>query len=344
MPAPSQGSQRASRPGTPAGRVPLVLSSLLALAACAGPQSALDPAGDGAARIAHLFWVMLAGAAVIWILVVGAVVYVRHIRPGPHPERLASALLLWGGLVVPTVVLTALLVWGLALMADLRRPGDGRLEVAVSGEQWWWRVDYRMAGRDAAVSSANDLRLPRGARVELEVSSPDVIHAFWIPSIAGKIDMIPGRVTRLVVEPTRTGAYRGACAEYCGESHALMAFSVEVMEPAAFEQWLAQQAEDAAAPATPLAAQGQELFQQVGCGACHAVRGTAWQGRLGPDLSRVGSRLSLAAGALENHRGTLAGWIAGAQDIKPGNSMPAYGRALGGEDLLALAAWLEGLR
>jgi cytochrome c oxidase subunit 2 len=162
---------------------------ILALAACSGPQSALDPAGEGAARIADLFWMMLGGAALIWILVIGAAVYATRIRPGRHSERVASALL-WGGLVVPTAVLAGLLTWGLALMADLRVPGDG-LEIAVSGEQWWWRVDYRMPGGEVPVASANEVRLPRGRRVEFELTSPDVIHAFWIPSIAGKVDNDP---------------------------------------------------------------------------------------------------------------------------------------------------------
>lgn len=314
----------------------------LALTACTGPQSALDPAGDGAERIADLFWIMLGGAALIWILVIGAVFYATRIVPEHrHGERTGSALLLWGGLVLPTAVLAGLLTWGLALMADLRAPGDG-LEIAVSGEQWWWRVDYHMPGRDGPVASANEVRLPRGQRVELELSSPDVIHALWIPSIAGKVDMIPGRVNRLVVEPTRTGTFRGVCAEFCGESHALMAFSVEVMEPAAFEQWLAQQAEGAIAPATPEATRGQELFDQVGCGACHAVRGTAAAGTIGPDLTHLAGRATLAAGILPNERDALVRWITQAETIKPGSRMPSFG-ALPEGDVEAIAAYLEGL-
>jgi cytochrome c oxidase subunit 2 len=313
----------------------------LALTACSGPQSALDPAGESAARIADLFWVMVGGAALIWILVIGVVIYATRIRPGRHAERAASALLLWGGLVVPTAVLAGLLTWGLALMADLRAPGNG-LQIAVSGEQWWWRVDYRMPGSNAPVRSANEVRLPRGQRVELELTSPDVIHAFWIPSIAGKVDMIPGRVNRLVVEPTRTGTFRGVCAEFCGESHALMAFSVEVMEPAAFEEWLAQQAEGAIAPATPLAAQGQDLFDQVGCGACHAVRGTAAEGTIGPDLTHLAGRATLAAGILPNDHDALVRWITQAEAIKPGSRMPSFG-ALPAGHVEAIAAYLEGL-
>ena len=333
----------------PAGRerrgsfgVLLLAPLVLALTACSGPQSALDPAGEGAERIASLFWIMVAGAALIWILVIGAVFYATRVAPEHrHAERTGSLLLLWGGLVVPTAVLAGLLTWGLALMGDLRAPGDG-LEIAVSGEQWWWRVDYHMPGGDAPVASANEVRLPRGQRVEIELSSPDVIHAFWIPSLGGKVDMIPGRVNRLVLEPTRTGIFRGVCAEFCGESHALMAFSVEVMEPAAFEQWRARQAEGAAAPATPEAADGQALFDQVGCGACHAVRGTAAAGTIGPDLTHLADRATLAAGILPNDRDALVRWIGHAETIKPGSRMPSFGM-LPQDHVEAIAAYLEGL-
>jgi cytochrome c oxidase subunit II len=199
-----------------------------------------------------------------------------------------------------------------------------------------------MPGRDAPVASANEVRLPRGQRVEIELSSPDVIHAFWIPSLGGKVDMIPGRVNRLVLEPTRAGSFRGVCAEFCGESHALMAFSVEVMEPAAFEQWLAEQAAGAVAPATPEAMRGQALFEQVGCGACHAVRGTAAEGTIGPDLTHLAGRATLAAGILPNDREALVRWITQAETIKPGSRMPSFG-ALPEGDVEAIAAYLEGL-
>jgi cytochrome c oxidase subunit II len=318
----------------------VVISACL-LCACAGVQSALDPAGEGAERIAELFWIMLGGAVLIWFLVIGAVVYASRTAPDRQSERTGNALLLWGGLVLPTIVLGGLLTFGLALMAELRAPGHG-LKIAVSGEQWWWRVDYHLPGTAAPVASANEVRLPRGERVEIELTSPDVIHAFWIPSIAGKVDMIPGRVTRLVVEPTRTGTFRGACAEFCGESHALMAFSAVVMEPAQFEQWLARQATDAKAPATSEAALGQKLFDQVGCGACHAVRGTTAQGTIGPDLTHLAGRTTLAAGILPNNHEALVRWITQAETIKPGSRMPSFG-ALPADHAEAIASYLEGL-
>jgi cytochrome c oxidase subunit 2 len=169
-----------------------------------------------------------------------------------------------------------------------------------------------------------------------------VIHSFWIPSLGGKVDMIPGRRTRLVLEPTRTGAFRGACAEFCGTSHALMAFSVVVLEEAAFEDWLAQEATAATAPGSPAAARGQELFLQVGCGACHTVRGTEADGTIGPDLTHLASRATLGAGTFPNTFDDLVRWIAHTEEVKPDVRMPSFG-ALPREHIEAIAAYLEGL-
>lgn len=323
----------------------ILLLAVHAVSGCSGEQSALAPAGVEAERLTGLFWVMAAAGALIWLAVIGTAVYATRIRPGRHPQRAADRLLLWGGVAFPTVALAALLIYGLALMADLRAPVSGPgsaadgVSVAVSGEQWWWRVRYHVPGRPEPIPSANEIRLPVGERVELELSSPDVIHSFWIPSLAGKVDMIPGRVTRLVVEPTRTGTFRGACAEFCGTSHALMAFTVVVMEAAEFERWLAQQAEPAAEPEADL---GRELFLQVGCGACHTVRGTPASGRIGPDLTHVASRATLGAGTLPMTRDALVRWIAHTEAIKPDVRMPSFG-ALPEEHVEAIAAWLEGL-
>lgn len=319
--------------------LPLVL--ILSLAGCSGEQSALAPAGEGAERLADLFWVMLAGAAVIWTLVVGAAVYASRVRPEPHSERAASALLLWGGVAFSTVVLGALLSYGLMLMPDLRAPGDG-LKIVVSGEQWWWRVRYLPPDRSEPIESANEVRLPLGQRVEFELTSPDVIHSFWIPPLGGKVDMIPGRRTRLVLEPTRTGQFRGVCAEFCGTSHALMAFSVVVMEQEAFDAWLAREAAAAAEPATPGAARGRDLFVQVGCGACHTVRGTPANGTIGPDLTHLASRATLGAGTLAPGKEELIRWIAHTEAVKPDVRMPSFG-ALPAEHIEAIATYLAGL-
>ena len=291
--------------------------------------------------MAGLFWVMLAGATLIWTLVVGTAVYATHFQRAPLDARVARWFLLGGGVALPVMVLSALLVYGLSLMGSLRAEGDA-LQLSVSGEQWWWRVSYSAPAGGEAVHTANEIRLPAGRRAELRLDSPDVIHSFWIPALGGKLDMIPGRTTRLVLEPERAGDYRGACAEYCGTSHALMAFPVKVMEAADFDAWLARQATPADAPADATAARGAQLFQDVGCGGCHTIRGTAAAGRIAPDLTHLASRSTLGAGTLPMTREALVRWISDPQAVKPGVRMPAFG-PLGEERVGALAAYLATL-
>ncbi|MDO8534267.1 MAG: cytochrome c oxidase subunit II [Xanthobacteraceae bacterium] len=313
------------------------------MAGCDGRQSALDPAGVGAERIAGLFWWMTGGAAVVWIAVAALTVHAVRALPETFPERRARLLIIGGGALVPTVVLAALLVYGLAMLPDLlARAPVGSLKIAVTGEQWWWRVMYRppSGGR---VESANEIRLPVGEPVEFELESTDVIHSFWIPPLGGKVDMIPGRRTRLVLQPTRTGTFRGVCAEYCGASHALMAFDVVVMEKAEFARWLDLQRRPAA-PAGAEAAIGRRHFMANGCSACHTVRGAAGaDGVIGPDLTHVGGRLSVGAGTLANDLAGVTAWLERTDRVKPGVGMPHFGMLPPGE-LRAMAAWLGSLK
>jgi cytochrome c oxidase subunit 2 len=314
----------------------------LPLAACTGPLSALAPAGAAADAIATLFWWMGTGAVLIWLAFVALAVYAVCRRSRVLSRRAGGMLIIGGGIVFPLVVLTAVLVYGLALLPRLLAPAPGNsLKIAVSGEQWWWRVRYLGPG-GSPVELANEVRLPVGEPVELSLASPDVIHSFWIPSLAGKMDMIPGRVTRLVLEPSRTGVFRGVCAEYCGIAHALMMFAVVVLERGEFARWLAQQAAPAAVPVSPDARRGHALFLASGCGACHTIRGSAARGAVGPDLTHVGSRLSLGAGILRNEPDTFVRWIARTEQVKPGVHMPAFGM-LPSEDVQALAAYLDSL-
>jgi cytochrome c oxidase subunit II len=319
----------------------LTFAFAMLLGGCAGEQSALDPAGRGASSIAKLFWVMTIGGAVIWAAVVALAIYATVSARGLDPAR-GRLLVLGGGVAFPTVVLTALLAYGLAMMPPLlaAAPPDA-LRIEVVAHQWWWRVRYHPDGRPP-VELANEIHLPVGRAVEFELSTHDVIHSFWIPPLGGKVDMIPGRRTRLLLEPERTGLFRGACAEYCGASHAWMSFAVVVEEPHEFERWLAHQATAAAAPSSPVAQRGGELMLATGCGACHTVRGTAADGVVGPDLTHVGSRRLLAAGALVLDEAALRRWIALTHAVKPAAQMPAFSM-LPDEDLDALAAYLEGL-
>ena len=179
--------------------------------------------------------------------------------------------------------------------------------------------------------------------MELELLTADVIHSFWVPSLAGKVDMIPGRSNRLVLRADEPGVFRGQCAEYCGAQHALMAFHVVVQAPADFQLWLEREAQSAPLPADTWLAEGYALFLRGGCQQCHTVRGTPARGTMGPDLTHVGARRALAAGVLDNHIGTMAGWIAGAQDVKPGNFMPSL-NVYTGRELRAVSAWLMSLQ
>jgi cytochrome c oxidase subunit 2 len=313
------------------------------LTGCTGVQSALSPAGDEATRISALFWWMAGGALVIWAAVVLLALYYGRRRPAGPSQRRDRLLIVGGGVAVPVVVLSVLLLYGLSMIPPLvARAPEGSLQVDVLGEQWWWRVRYQHPS-GSRVELANEIRLPVGEPVQFRLESHNVIHSFWVPSLGGKMDMIPGRTTFLTLRPTRTGVYRGVCAEYCGASHALMAFYVEVMEKEAFARWLDGQAAPARPPETVRAARGSELFLSNGCGACHYVAGTPATGRLGPDLTHVASRHSLAAGIMPNSPGTFLRWVAEPEHFKPGAHMPRFGM-LSQDDLDALAAYLAELR
>jgi cytochrome c oxidase subunit 2 len=319
------------------------VSTVLSITGCGGVQSALDPAGREAERMSNMFWLMTAGAIVIWLAVIVLALWAVRTPPESNTRRRSRLIIVGGGAVFPTVVLTALLIYGLKPIPALLAPApEGSLKINVTGEQWWWRVRY-LPPNGPEVVLANEIRLPVGEPVEFRLDSPDVIHSFWIPSLGGKVDMIPGRVNRLVLHPTRTGVFRGACAEYCGTSHALMAFNVVVQERADFDRWLTEQAAPAQPVNEPNAMRGQELFRANGCGACHTIRGTAPAGVIGPDLTHVGSRLSLAAGSLENGPASYQRWIGHTTDVKPGVLMPPF-HMLPSDELQAIAAYLDSLK
>jgi cytochrome c oxidase subunit 2 len=215
------------------------------------------------------------------------------------------------------------------------------MRIRVTGEMWWWRVAYLDAQGREVLQDANEVHIPVGKPIAFELESADVIHSFWVPRLGGKVDMIPGRRNVVRLQADAPGAYGGQCAEYCGGPHALMGLVVVAHEPADFEAWRRRRAAPAAATAMP--SPGAQVFAASGCGACHAVRGTEFNGLAGPDLSHVGSRRTLGAGILPNNQGTMAGWISDSQSLKPGNRMPAY-PVLTGEELRDVSAWLESLK
>ena len=322
-------------------RALFILPMLFLVSACEGRQSVLDPSGADARKLYDVALVMFVGAAVLWLLVGGLFVYVTRINPRAMSRRAAEALIIGGGVIFPVVLLGGLLIYSLPLMSAQRSAPDG-MQVHVTAEQWWWRVEYELPD-GTRVTSANELRLPVGQRTGLVLNAHNVIHSLWIPALGGKADMIPGRETYLSFLPEKVGIFRGQCAEFCGASHALMAFEAVTMTPGTFAEWLGVQAKDAIAPGTPAAKRGAEVFAREGCGACHTVRGTPAQGQVGPDLTHVGGRVSLGAGILGVTVDDFANWLGHTDALKPEVDMPTYD-FLTQDDLIALATYLEGLK
>ena len=309
---------------------------------CGGTQSALDPAGPAAAEVLSLFWWMLGGGVLIWAAVAALALYAIVIERPKHEPSATRWWVIGGGVVAPTVILTVLLIYGLRLIPPLVRDAPpGSLTVEVDGVRWWWRVRYQTP--DGPVDTANAICLPTDEPVQFLLRSEDVIHSFWIPALGGKMDMIPGRENRLALTADRAGIFRGACAEYCGASHALMNFDVQTMPRKEFDAWLAAQRAPAAEPTTESARAGARLFLNSGCGACHAVRGTAADGGVGPDLTHVGCRPTIGAGLLPNNEEHLMRWIARTEHLKPDVDMPAFDH-LSEDELRAIAAYLKGLK
>lgn len=302
-----------------------------------GVASVFDGNGTQAMQIATIGWVLLIGAAII-MLAVGGTLWLamtggERTRSLLGGERTVTLL----GIVFPVIVLTALLHYSLLIMRN-DAADEAVVEIAVTGEQYWWRVSY-----DENISSANELRIPVGQRTVLRLASSDVIHSFWAPSLAGKIDLIPGRTTRMTLMPERPGIFRGACAEFCGTGHAFMAFNVIVMSTADYRTWRTHELGPATPPSTTLAQQGAELFQRAGCGGCHAIRGTGAAGSIGPDLTHFGSRTTIGAGTLTMSEANIASFITNTDRHKPGNAMPPF-RIFSADEMQALSAYLFGLK
>jgi cytochrome c oxidase subunit 2 len=288
-----------------------------------------------------MFWVSAAVVAVVTALIVMSVLPGRRRRPPeePHRQRWTGRLVVAGGVVIPVVILLVLWVLTLSDMSALSQPGPtGAIKVQVVGHQWWWEVRYPQQ----RIITANDVHIPVGQRVQVELTTDDVIHSFWVPQLTGKTDLISGRINRMWIQADRPGIYRGQCAEYCGYQHANMIFYVVADPPARFQQWAAREAQPAATPTDATALRGRDVFLSSACVGCHTIRGTEAEGRVGPDLTHVGSRVSLGAGALANNPTNLAIWISDSQAVKPRNLMPPV--PLSTEELTALVAFLEGLK
>jgi cytochrome c oxidase subunit 2 len=326
---------------------------VLALSGCGGSQNALNPHSHQSADIANLFWVMMAvsfgGLALITGLLVFA--WIRRGRRGlggdvedPHPGEKPSWFVVVGmGVVFPLMVIIALFIVGnWAIVRVTQAPAESSTDLTVDaiGHQWYW--EFRYPGTKAV--TADEMHIPVGTRVNLVAKTADVIHSFWVPELNRKIDTIPGQENRILLYANKVGVYRGQCAEFCGLQHAHMGMLVFVQPKAQFQAWLKRQAAPAARPSSAAARRGEQAFLggSGSCSSCHAIRGTPARGFVGPDLTHLASRTTLAGLTIPNSRSYLARWIVDSQHLKPGNDMPNF--HLTGGQLQSLVTYLEGLK
>jgi cytochrome c oxidase subunit 2 len=320
-------------------------TSVLLLAGC-GKQSTLSPRSPQTHDIRTLWWWMLGIATVVFLgaLVMLTMAWFGRGKPGlpllGEREGITQGLVVVFGIGIPVVVLVALFgVSNVYLVGQTSPPAPSStaMTVEVIGHQWWWEVRYP----GTAAVTANEIHIPVGTRVNVVTTTADVIHSFWVPQLARKIDMVPGRRNRVLLYASRPGAYRGQCAEFCGFQHANMALYVVAQPRAAFRTWLANMAAPARAPAGSVQQAGEHAFLANQCASCHQIRGTSAAGTVGPDLTHLATRSTLAAATIPNDLAHLEAWIASPQSIKPGDRMPDLG--LPRSQVNQIAGYLESL-
>jgi cytochrome c oxidase subunit 2 len=309
------------------------------------PVSALQPGGPAAANIAELWWVMFGLGTAVFFLVTAILLYTLFIRNRnrsdqdvqPQPGK---RWLVYGGVVMPSIVLAIVAVFTLRSMSVLAYADDAPLVIEVVGRMWWWEVRYPAYN----VITANEIHIPANTRVEFHLTSAEVIHSFWVPELHGKMDLVPGQTSIFQLQADTPGVYRGICAEYCGLQHAKMHFLMIAQSPEEFNDWLIRQQQPPVAVTTlsESAQRGQQVFFEVGCATCHAISGTAAVSAFGPNLTHFASRQTLGSASLPNNRGNLAGWVVNAQSIKPGSHMPPMN--IPAQDLHPLLDYLETLQ
>ena len=310
-------------------------------------QSIFHPAGPVAQRIASLGWLLLAVCIIVYVIVMIVTLWAL-LRRRPVAEdvprttqRLTSTVTI--ATIVTAFILAIFTVSSVVAGRGLTSPtGPGAITVDVIGHPWWWEFQYRDVTPSDFVTSPNELHIPVGVPIHIKAISRDVIHSFWVPNLLGKRDLIPGQVTNTWLQADEPGTYRGQCAEFCGHQHAHMAFIVVAEPMDTFLAWIQHQRAPATEPASDEEKHGHDAFMQSTCVMCHTIRGTDAGARLGPELTHIGSRMTIAAGTLPNTRGHLGGWVANAQGIKPGVRMPP--NPLKPEDLQAVLTYLRSLR
>jgi cytochrome c oxidase subunit II len=336
-------------------KLSVIAAAASAFAACGGSQNALDSAGIQAGRLESLwwifFWVTAAVYAIVMAILIAAVLRRRRADENttpetkPDPGREQST----ANVVKIAVALTLLTMFTLMVLsfrtgrAISTLSGEtSPIEIQITGNQWWWDVEYRDPIPSMNIRTANELHLPVGRPVKLTLQSLDVIHSFWIPNMHGKMDLIPGYKTTFYFRPDEVGTYFGQCAEFCGYQHAKMRLVLFVESREDYEKWAAAQRTVPLSPAEPVAQRGQQLFLQSVCTQCHTVLGTSANARVGPDLTHVASRHFIASASLRNVREHLSTWITDPQRIKPGVRMPM--NRYSEEDLNALVTYIENLK
>jgi cytochrome c oxidase subunit 2 len=320
------------------------------------PQSALDSAGPQAARVSRLWWLMFYVESAVFLLVgifVLAAIFRKRkggeqntdtpdISPEPKREQRMTRVVV-AAVGATLIILSVFLIGSYSAGRALYSPEEAQaLSIKITGQQWWWDVEYDMEPASDIVHTANEIHIPVGELVKFRLTSTDVIHSFWVPNLSGKKDLIPGHEIVLTFQADRAGEFRGQCAEFCGYQHAHMAFTIIAEPRDKFNQWLNQQRAPSVQPVNEAQKRGQQIFLTGPCVMCHSIRGTDAGGTVAPDLTHLASRQTIAAGTLPFTRDHLAGWITNSQEIKPGNHMPPV--PLGSEDLQALLAYLESLK
>lgn len=318
----------------------------LALAGCSGIQSALAPAADQAGAIRGVWDLMVAICGTMYVVVLVGLGYAvaRRRRQGMREgiSRDPAIRVALGAWIVLTIGLLSWLT-AASFLADRKiRDGHADISVRITAKQWWWDVTYldRESGRE--FRTANELHLPRDRTAHIELQAGDVIHSFWVPNLSGKHDMIPGRTNAMLLTPRSAGYFRGQCGEFCGLQHAHMGIDVQVQDIAAYEAWAEHQRQPAAPPSTPSAQRGLLVYNTAACTTCHLIAGTPSGARVGPDLTHLASRRSIAAGTMPLTRENLAQWIRDPQHRKPGSNMPTV--PLTPQDVNSLVDYLMELK
>jgi cytochrome c oxidase subunit 2 len=326
--------------------VALLSGLLCALSACAAAPSTLHPQGPAAARLAQFWWALLTVATIVFVIVIGLIVYAlfRHRRRNADGSIEDGGIgdgrsfITIGGAVVPALVLVGVMIYTVDVQNAISMPASPALTVQLIGHQWWWEVAYP----DQGITTANEIHIPVGQPVAIKLTSADVIHSFWVPELQAKMDLIPGQTNSTWIQADHPGVYRAECAEFCGLQHAHMSLLIVAESQDQVNAWIANEQKPAVEPTAAAMQEGQQVFYSSACVYCHTIRGTLASGKIGPDLTHIASRRSLGAGMLDNNIGNLSGWIVNSQAVKPGNQMPPM--YLSAEELATLRAYLMSLK